>query len=137
MTNPDNELANTTTINGSSRYYLGVGSGPAVLIMHGGLGLSHNYLRPYFDELAEHNKVGYYNFFGKGQSVQYDEYGEMDFARLTSDAAALRTQLGHENFTLIGHSYGGFSAQTFAAENGNRFNGLILINTVSAFIHEF
>lgn len=129
-------LADTAEINGANLHYETLGSGPAILLMHGGLGLSHDYLRPYFDQLAEDHTVVYYDHFGNGQSAKPDDYAEMTFDRLTSDAAELMTSLGHETFTLIGHSYGGFIAQEFAVAYGDRLDGLVLIDTVPAFDYQ-
>lgn len=129
-------MADTSEINGAEIYHETLGSGPAILLMHGGLGLSHDYLRPYFDDLAESNTVVYYDHFGNGRSEKPADYAEMTFDRLTSDAAALMTELGHDTFTLIGHSYGGFIAQEFAAAYGDRLDGLVLIDTVPAFDYQ-
>ena len=128
--------ADTVEVNGADLYYETLGSGPAILLMHGGLGLSHDYLRPYFDELAEGHTVVYYDHFGNGRSERPADYAEMTFARLTSDAAGLMTALGHDTFTLIGHSYGGFIAQEFATSFGERLDGLVLIDTVPAFDYQ-
>ena len=128
--------AETVEVNGAELYYETVGEGPAVLMMHGGLGLSHDYLRPYFDRLADSHTVVYYDHFGNGRSEKPEDYAEMSFDRLTSDAAQLMTGLGHETFTLIGHSYGGFIAQDFATRHAERLDGLVLIDTVPAFDYQ-
>ncbi len=125
--------ADSINVHGAELFYERIGSGPPVLIMHGGLGLSHDYLRPYFDALEASKTVIYYDHFGNGRSEKPSDYAEMNFERLTSDAAGLMSALGHESFTLIGHSYGGFIAQEFAANYENRLDGLVLINTVPAF----
>ncbi len=126
-------FAETAEINGSEIYYESVGKGPAILMMHGGLGLSHDYLRPYFDVLADSHTIIYYDHFGNGRSARPDDYAEMTFDRLVSDGAELMSHLGHETFTLVGHSYGGFIAQEFAAQHPQRLDGLVLIDTVPAF----
>lgn len=125
--------ADMAAVNGANLYYEQIGNGPAVLMMHGGLGLSHDYFRPYFEALAATHTVVYYDHFGNGRSDKPDDYAQMDFDRLVSDAAVLMTGLGHETFTLIGHSYGGFIAQEFAAAHMDRLDGLVLIDTVPAF----
>jgi len=122
-----------TTINGAELHYETLGEGAPVLLMHGGLGLSHDYLRPYFDQLADTHQVIYYDHFGNGRSARPDDYAEMTFERLIADAAALMDHLGHETFSLIGHSYGGFIAQEFAAVHGDRLDNLVLIDTLPAF----
>lgn len=121
------------TINGAKLNVETVGSGPAILMMHGGLGLSHDYFRPYFDKLAESHTVVYYDHLGNGKSERPDDFAVLTFDRLVSDAAELMTALGHETFVLIGHSFGGFIAQEFASAHGNRLAGLVLIDTVPAF----
>lgn len=125
--------ADTATINGDDLYYETVGSGPAIMVMHGGLGLSHDYLRPYFDQLSDKHTVIYYDHHGNGRSAKPDDYAEMSFDRMVSDAAALMKHLGHESMTLVGHSYGGFIAQEFAAQKPELLDGLVLIDTVPAF----
>jgi len=120
-------------VNGAQIHFEQIGSGPPVLIMHGGLGLSHDYLRPYFDSLAATNTVVYYDHFGNGRSDKPDDYADMTFDRLASDAAVLMTSLGHQRFTLIGHSYGGFIAQHFALTYIDRLEGLVLVDTVPTF----
>jgi len=101
--------------------------------MHGGLGLSHDYLRPYFDQLADTHTVIYYDHFGNGRYARPNDYAEMSFDRLVSDADALMTELGHDSFTLIGHSYGGFVGQAYAIAHPDRLDGLVLVGTLPAF----
>ncbi|MFY0680253.1 MAG: alpha/beta fold hydrolase [Thalassovita sp.] len=121
------------TINGAQINVEVIGTGPAILVMHGGLGLSHDYLRPYFDRLAEHHTVVFYDHIGNGGSERLADYAELTFERLVSDAAELMNQLGHETYSLIGHSFGGFIAQEFAATHASKLNGLVLVSTVPAF----
>ena len=66
--------ADTAKINGSDLYYESIGNGPPLLIMHGGLGLSHNYLRPYFDQMAQSHTVIYYDHLGNGRSARPDNF---------------------------------------------------------------
>lgn len=129
-------MSETVKVNGSDLFVEIVGNGPAILMMHGGLGLSHDYLRPYFDRLAATHTVVFYDHLGNGRSEKPADYAEMTFDRLTSDAAALMTTLGHETFTLIGHSYGGFIAQAFAASYADRLDGLVLIDAVPVFDYQ-
>jgi len=123
-------------VNGAEINSISVGSGSPILVMHGGLGLSHDYLRPYFDKLSDKHTVVYYDHFGNGGSVRPRDYAELTFDRLISDAAELMTVLGHKSFTLIGHSYGGFIAQEFAASHADRLEKLVLIDTVPVFDYQ-
>lgn len=123
-------------VNGLDIHWASVGDGKPVLMMHGGLGLSHGYFRPHFDRLGDSHKVVYYDHMGHGLSGRPDDYADMNFDRLVSDAAELMTKLGHERFTLIGHSYGGFIAQKFAAKHQDRLDGLVLLTTAPAFDYQ-
>ncbi len=129
-------MTTTMDVNGAELSYESLGSGRPVLMMHGGLGLSHDYLRPYFDRLAESNTVVFYDHFGNGRSGRPEDFADLTFDRLTSDAAALMSALGHETFTLVGHSYGSFVAQEFAARHGDRLDGLVLVDAVPAFDYQ-
>lgn len=120
-------------VNGADIYYESIGSGPAILLVHGGLGLSHDYFRPYFDVLSQTHTVVFYDHFGNGRSAKPANYDEMNFDRLTSDAAELMKKLNHDSFTLVGHSYGGFIGQKFVEKYPDRLDGLVLISTVPAF----
>ncbi|MCY4261430.1 MAG: alpha/beta fold hydrolase [Rhodobacteraceae bacterium] len=120
----------TVKINGEPLYTLTMGDGPPILLMHGGLGLSHDYLRPYFDTLARTSKIIYYDHLGNGRSARPAKFSDLTFPRLVSDGIALMDHFGHEKFTLIGHSYGGFIAQMLAAMHPERLNGLVLLNTI-------
>lgn len=124
------------TVNGAELNVDIIGSGPPVLLMHGGLGLSHDYLRPYFDQLAERHTVVFYDHLGNGGSQRPADFSDLTFERLVSDAAALMTDLGHETFVLVGHSFGGFIAQEFVATHADRLSGLVLIDTVPAFDYQ-
>lgn len=120
-------------VNGATLNVETIGTGPAILMMHGGLGLSHDYFRPYFDQLSKSHTLVYYDHLGNGKSERPDDYSVLTFDRLVSDAAELMAALGHEKFTLIGHSFGGFIAQEFAALHQDKLTGLVLIDTVPAF----
>lgn len=128
--------ADTAKINGSDLYFETIGDGPPLLLMHGGLGLSHDYLRPYFDRLADNHTVIYYDHFSNGRSARPQDFDELNFDRLLSDAQHLMTHLGYEKFTLAGHSYGAFIAQEFASQNQHLLDGLVLINAVPALDYE-
>lgn len=119
-------------INGNEIYYAVIGEGRPILMMHGGPGLDHTYLRPWLDPLAEHFQVIYYDHSGNGRSPRPDGYDEVTHASWIADADALRAHLGHERIILLGQSYGGFLAQEYALQYGNRLDGLILVCTAPA-----
>lgn len=57
------------------------GTGPTLLVMHGGLGLDHTYLRPWLDPLADDLRVVYYDHRGNGRSERPESLEGVDHAR--------------------------------------------------------
>ena len=118
-------------VNNTKLFYETAGSGPAMLLMHGGLGLDHSCFPEALGTLADQVQLIYYDHRGNGQSerVSFDGVTHDTFA---ADADALRAHLGHEQIILFGHSYGGFLAQEYACRYQDRLAGLILCNTAPA-----
>jgi len=125
------------SINGTEIHVESVGSGPPLLLMHGGLGLDHTYFRPYFDQLADQATVIYYDHRGNGLSAQPSDYSTgLTFDHLVADAVGVIDEFGFEKATILGHSYGGFIAQKVAAAHPDRLSGLVLVGTVPAFDYQ-
>lgn len=113
----------------SDLFFVKHGSGVPMLVMHGGLGLDHNYFRPSLDSLGDVAELIYYDHRGNGQSPIYENYDDMSFDALIDDADALRKSLGYDKIVLYGHSYGGFIAQNYALKYQENLSGLILAST--------
>ncbi len=125
-----------TDINNTKLFLTTKGSGTPILLFHGGLGLDHTYLTPYFDSLTDSYEVTYYDHRGNGRSEQPDDYSTLNFDVLCDDANAVQKHLGHDKVIVIGHSYGGFVAQKYAIKYGDNLKGLVLIDTVPAFDYQ-
>ncbi len=125
-------FAETAMINGAEIYYTTVGEGTPVMVMHGGLGLDHTYFRPYLDGL-QNVQIIYYDHLGNGRSEHPEDFSELTFDRFVADAEGLRQYLDLGKIILIGHSYGGFIAQEYAAAHPDALKGLVLSNTVPVF----
>lgn len=125
------ETSGTVTVHGQNLYYVrrGKGRGTPLVFMHGGLGVDHQYFRPWLDALAETNEVIYYDHLGNGKSDRPANFNDITLARLSADCDGLTTALGLSKFVLVGHSYGGFVAQDFALRYQNRLAGLALVCT--------
>jgi proline iminopeptidase len=102
------------------------GSGLPLLVLHGGLGLDHAYLRPAFDALGPEVRVVYLDFRANGRST-----GDADLtmARLAADVDALRAHLGLDRVALFGHSYGGFVALQYALDHGDHLTDLVVCDS--------
>jgi proline iminopeptidase len=115
-------------VNGVDLFYEQLeGHGEPILMMHG-LGLDHQYLRPWHDGLS--SPVIYYDHRWNGASGRV---GEPDHAMWHADAAALLDQLGVARAVVYGHSYGAWLAQGFAARYPDRVSKLVLCAASPAF----
>lgn len=120
------------SINGTELFVITKGSGIPILMFHGGLGLDHTYLTPYFDALTDAFEITYFDHRGNGRSAKPDDYSTLTFGVFSADADAVRQYVGHDKVIVIGHSYGGFIAQKYAIAYPDSLMGLVLIDTVPA-----
>ncbi|MEM9033196.1 MAG: alpha/beta fold hydrolase [Actinomycetota bacterium] len=121
-------------VDGAELHVETVGSGPPVLLLHGGLGLDHTYFRPAFDQLADQATVIYYDHRGNGRSG--GDVGALTLERLADDVVGVLDALGVETAAVLGHSYGGFIGQVAAIAHPERFTRLVFLNTVPAFDYQ-
>ena len=107
-----------------------VGSGPLVVVLHGGPGASHDYLLPQYDLLATRRSLLYYDQRGGGQSpVPRDT--PVGWREHVADLDALREQLELDRLTLCGYSWGGLLAVLYFLEHPERVARLALVSPAS------
>lgn len=123
-------------INGTRLFYETVGSGPAVYILHGGLGFDHTYFRPWLDPWAERFKLVFYDHRGCGRSERPATLDDVTHETWIDDLDALRAHLGDDTFVVAGNSYGGVLAQEYALKYPERLDGMVLITSLPAFDYE-
>ncbi len=103
------------------------GNGPTVLLLHGGPGDEHSYLRPVAEPLCEQFRCVLYDQRGTGGSVLgiLDET-TLDVGRFVDDLEALRVELGIERLNLVGHSWGADLGLLYGATHPQRVDRLVL-----------
>jgi proline iminopeptidase len=116
-------------------FYEVIGDGPTILAFHGGLGLDHQYLRPWLDPLAASARIVFFDMRGHGRSSGRDTLAESDHLTLCSDADDLRTQITPGGVIVFGHSYGGFLALDYALRYPQHVAGLVLCSTSASAGH--
>jgi pimeloyl-ACP methyl ester carboxylesterase len=105
------------------------GSGPPVLLLHGGPGLGFEYLRDLADELAEENDVAWYQQRGQEPSAVEGPYSvEAD----VEDARRVLDALGWERAYVVGHSWGGHLALHIAEAMPERLLGVLAVDPLGS-----
>lgn len=111
-------------------FYEVLGTGDPVVVVHGGPGLDHNYLRPGLDVLATGRSLVYYDQRGTGRSdAALDESG-INLDAFVDDIEHLRQGLELERVTVLAHSFGGLIGLQYALRYPEHTRALILMNTV-------
>jgi pimeloyl-ACP methyl ester carboxylesterase len=123
MTEP---VTSTTALHGHDLSYVDVGTGPAVLFIHGLLG-SHQHWRHLIRTLAADHRLIAPDLFGHGASAK--PLGDYS---LGSHAATLRDLLDRleiAQVSLVGHSLGGGIAMQFGYLFPERVKRLVLVSS--------
>jgi proline iminopeptidase len=105
-----------------------------MLVVHGGPGLDHTYLRPWLDPLSVETRVVYSDLLGCGKSDRVPLEGGMEL--WAEGIEQLRASLGIDRMILLGHGFGGYVAQEYALRHADRLDGLVLASTGPAFDYE-
>ena len=96
-----------------------VGAGPPTVVLHGGPGAHHDYLRPGFDLLARGRTLIYYDQRGGGRSPVSRET-PVSWREQVEDLEALRGLWGLERLPIAGYSWGGLLALLYTLEHPDR-----------------
>jgi len=117
----------TRSVRGIQIFERRVGSGPPTVVLHGGPGAHHDYLRPGFDALATGRTLIYYDQRGGGQSpVERDV--AVGWQEQVADLEELRTIWGLDRLVLAGYSWGGLLATLYAVTHPNSVERLALVS---------
>jgi proline iminopeptidase len=107
-----------------------LGNGPLkVLLLHGGPGVSHEYLEAMESFLPQAGiEMYYYDQLGCNNSDQPDDPSLWTLERYTAEVEEVRVGLGLDNFVLYGHSWGGILAMEYALKYPQHLRGLVISN---------
>ena len=102
---------------------IGIGP-PTVIVVHGGPGLTHRYLRPEWDRLADSVRVVYYDQRGCGLSERTDS---VSWQQHVDDLDSLVEEMSSDGSVhLAGSSWGSVLATLYALRKPGRIGALIL-----------
>lgn len=107
-----------------------LGSGPLkVLVLHGGPGLSHEYLEALESFLpAAGIELYYYDQLGCNNSDQPDDPSLWTLERYVEEVEEVRRGLGLDHFVLYGQSWGGILGIDYALKYQQHLRGLVISN---------
>jgi proline iminopeptidase len=108
---------------------VGPGGGEVVVVVHGGPGISHEYLEGLEDLAGPDRAVVSYDQRGVGRSSGAVDPADV-LGQAVRDLDLVRASLGIERVHLVGHSYGGLVAAVHGAEHPERTASLTLIDSI-------
>ncbi len=128
-------------VNGTELYFDVAGSSldttmdfrqkPTMIILHGGPGFDHTYLRPWLDPMSEFAQLIYIDQRGCGRSQRHThEYYQLGI--MADDIVLFCKALDIERPIVLGQSFGGFVALSIAHRHADFAAGIILFDTSPA-----
>lgn len=111
-------------INGIRLHYRDVGTGPALLLIHG-FTWTGEWWDPLLPALARNHRVIVVDLPGHGRSTTHP--GPWSYRQVASDMYALLDRLGVQRVRAIGHSAGGNTLVHMATQQPARMEAMVLI----------
>lgn len=118
-------------------FYRAFGQGKPLIVLHGGPGLTQDYLLPQLYKLAENNFIIFYDQRGCGQSTGEINSSTINIETFVSDLDVIRRAFNFNKISILGHSWGGFLAMEYAIAHPEHIEKLILSNPMPASSEEY
>lgn len=101
---------------------------PACFVLHGGPAMDHTYYKPHLSPLADDLQLIYVDHRNTGRSERIAP-DSCTIEQMADDVEALRQYLGLGKVHVMGNSFGGMWALTYALRHQDALDKLILITT--------
>lgn len=120
-------------VDGAQLFVRSVGSGKPLVIVHGGPGMSHDYLAPQLiDILFNDYQLIFYDQRASGRSSGVEDTTRLTMSQFVNDLELLRLQLKIDRLNLLGHSFGGLLTMYYAITYPNNVDKLLLLDSSPA-----
>ena len=113
-------------------YFVSIGSGQPLVVLHGGPGATHDDFLPSFLTQAAHRRLVLIDERGSGRSERLVDTKGYTLDNMVNDVEAVRVALDLGKIDLLGHSFGGILAQAYAIKHPDHLRRLILASTGSS-----
>lgn len=110
---------------------VGAGAGLPLLVVHGGPGLPHSYLRS-LERLADEREVIFWDQLGCGNSECPSNPELWTMERSIAEMDAVVRALGLERFHIFGNSWGGMMAQQYALDATSGAVSVTISNSIAS-----
>src|SRR5437870_4909563 len=122
--------AELMTTDGARLHYQTFGKGDPIIVLAGGPGFAGAYMAPVARHIGAKHLAVLPDQRGTGDSTvtAYDAT-TINVAAFVGDIEAMRLKLGAERITLVGHSWGGMLAMSYAAAHPDRVAALVLVDS--------
>lgn len=107
-----------------------VGNGSPIIVLHGGPGLSHDYLFPTLSKLSSDHLVLFFDQRANGRSTGEIEKETLNLDTFIEDIESVRKAQGFDKITLLGHCWGGILAMKYALTYPEFVHKLILMDSL-------
>ncbi|RJQ33733.1 alpha/beta fold hydrolase [Candidatus Parcubacteria bacterium] len=115
------------SVKGGRVWFQTIGSGPTLLVLHGGPGYPHDYLEP-LKKLSNEFQVVFYDQLGCGNSERSTDMSLWTVEHFVSELENVIATLGLEQYHILGQSWGAALAVSFAQTKPRGLQKLILAN---------
>lgn len=114
-------------VDGIQLEYIDIGTGSQTLVIESGIGMGLAYWQPLFDDISKLNiRTIIYSRAGNGKSQAAQDVSlAASNLRLEKLLVAINAK---DNLILVGHSFGGLHARTFAAAHSDKVKGLLMLD---------
>jgi len=101
-----------------------------VIVLHGGPGLTMDYLAEDLTPMAAHHTLIFYDQRGAGRSTLVTDSAGLDGGRFADDLEAVRRHFRLDRMTLLGHSWGAGVAALYASRFPERIERLLIVGGI-------
>ena len=101
-----------------------------LVVIHGGPGLTMDYLAADLEPLAAGHGLIFYDQRGTGRSSLVTDSAALDAERFADDLEALRRHFGLDRLNLLGHSWGAGVVALYARRHPERLGRLLIVGGI-------